>query len=282
MDSLQIRTSSHGFLLKDTGSFDCVSARPGMRESRTKIDRFLRQCLSRASSHRGITCRSRVIYLSLLLCSTGSPSKPSQSSGHKTGACAAAAPAKTTPDAKAKGASAAKEPVPSPSTEPKASGPPNKPSYQARLGLARVLTRKGGDNITESHKLYEEVIDMAPEFHDAYIELADSLVKCDPLKAVDIYSKYPFKEPLTFDDAYIYGEIVRLLMKQEKYDDTRLGPSLISLGKVLGLSVIEKYVEALDKTFKYSKLLMEVYAGVHGKNVDDPDLKQFFKFKCWI
>ena len=145
-----------------------------------------------------------------------------------------------------------------------------------------MLSRKGGDAATESHKLYEEVIDMAPEFHDAYIELADCLVGSDPLKAVDVYSKYPFTEPLTFDDAYIYGEIVRLLMKKEQYDDPRLPPALISLGKVLGLTVIEKHVEALDKTFKHSKLLMEVYAGVHGKAVDDPDLQQFFKFKCWI
>jgi len=142
--------------------------------------------------------------------------------------------------------------------------------------------RKGGDSISEAHTLYEEVISMAPAVHDAYIELADSLIKSDPMKAVDIYSKYPFKEPLTFDDAYIHGEVVRLLMKNEKYDDPRLSPSMISLGKVMGLTVLEKYVDTLDKTFKYSKLLMQVYAGVHGKSVDDPDLKQFFKFKCWL
>lgn len=57
---------------------------------------------------------------------------------------------------------------------------------------------------------------------------------------------------------------------------------MISLGKVMGLTVLEKYVDTLDKTFKYSKLLMQIYAGVHGKNPDDPDLQQFFKFKCWI
>lgn len=123
---------------------------------------------------------------------------------------------------------------------------------------------------------------MAPEVHDAYIELADSLIKNEPMKAVDIYSKYPFKDELNFDDAYIHGEIVRLIMKQEKYDDPRLGPSMIALGKIMGLTVIEKYVEALDKTFKYSKLLCQIYAGVHGKDVEDPDLQQFFKFKCWI
>lgn len=145
-----------------------------------------------------------------------------------------------------------------------------------------MLMRKGSDSISEAHKFYEEVISMAPSVHDAYIELADSLIKSDPMKAVDTYSKYPFKEPLTFDDAYIYGEMVRLLMKNQKYDDPRLGPSMISLGKVMGLTVLEKYVETLDKTFKYSKLLKQVFAGVHSKSVDDPDLQQFFKFKCWV
>jgi len=174
-------------------------------------------------------------------------------------------------------------PTPDKPAEPeKASGALNKATYHPRLGLARVLMRKGGDDISEAHKLYEEVISMAPTIYDAYIELADSLVKLDAVKAVDIYSKYPFEEPLTFDDAYLHGEIVRLLMKNGKFEDPRLGPSMISLGKVMGLTVLEKHVDTLDKTFKYSKLLMEVYAGVHGKSIDDPDLKQFFKFKCWL
>ena len=219
---------------------------------------------------------------------TVSSSKPS---AHKLGACSPTKrPTSTKPSAQGKSdtksPAAAPAPVkpaePSPPTDQKTSGPPNKPTYHSRLGLARVLMRKGGDDVKEAHKLYEEVISMAPSVHDAYIELADSLIKSDPMKAVDTYSKYPFQEPLTFDDAYIHGEMVRLLMKNEKYDDPRLGSSMISLGKVMGLTVLEKYVDTLDKTFKYSKLLMQVYAGVHGKSVDDPDLQQFFRFKCWV
>ena len=45
------------------------------------------------------------------------------------------------------------------------------------------------------------------------------LVKSDPMAAVDIYCKYPVPENPTFDDAFIFGEIVRLLMKAEKFDD---------------------------------------------------------------
>lgn len=126
---------------------------------------------------------------------------PATTTSHKSGACSPtkqptptkqAPPAKT--DAKTPAAPTPDKPAePSPATEQKASGPANKPTHQARLGLARVLMRKGGDCVSEAHKLYEEVISMAPAVHDAYIELADSLVKSDPMKAVDIYSKYPFK-----------------------------------------------------------------------------------------
>lgn len=123
---------------------------------------------------------------------------------------------------------------------------------------------------------------MAPDVHDAYIELGDILVKSDPLGAVEVYSKYPFPDPLTYDDAYLHGEIVRLLVKQEKFEDERLGKSMVALGKVMGLSVIEKYVELLDSKLKYSKLLMKIYAEVNGKSADDPELQAFFKFKCWI
>lgn len=78
---------------------------------------------------------------------------------------------------------------------------------------------------------------------------------------------------MIFDDVYIYGEIVCLLMKNEKYIDFRLGLSMIFFGKVMGFIVLEKYVDILDKIFKYSKLFMEVYVGVYGKSVDDFDLK---------
>ena len=98
---------------------------------------------------------------------------------------------------------------------------------------------------------------MAPVVHDAYIELGDILVKSDPLGAVEVYSKYPFPDPPSYDDAYLHGEIVRVLIKNEKFEDPRLPPSMVALGRVMGLSVLEKYVEILDSKLKYSKLLMK-------------------------
>ena len=61
------------------------------------------------------------------------------------------------------------------------------------------------------------------------------LVKTDPMAAVDIYSRFPISDDPSFDDAFIFGEIVRLLMKSAEYDDSRLSPNLIAMGRVMGL-----------------------------------------------
>lgn len=169
------------------------------------------------------------------------------------------------------------------------------------------------------------------QVHDAYIELANLLVENDPQAAVDVYSRFPLKpvNEQTFDDAFITGEIVHILMKQELYEHPQLAPNLIAYGKVMGLSkficgrkilrlyskhaqvcfslkyflpyfsqlyqfefnsfffpplfkgCIEKYIEVLDGKFM-TKLLKTVYAGIHNKSVEDKDLQEFFKFKCWI
>ncbi|XP_064602981.1 uncharacterized protein LOC135468574 [Liolophura sinensis] len=159
------------------------------------------------------------------------------------------------------------------------SGPLNRKSYQPRLGLARVFHALGESE--EAQKYYQEVISMAPEVHDAYIEAADMLLKSNPLAAVDIYSQFPVSDNPSFDDAYISGDIVRILIKHEKFDDPRLEKHMILYGRVLGIGSLEKYVEILDGKFK-TDLLKSVYAGVNHKDVDHPDLQAFFKFKCWI
>lgn len=82
---------------------------------------------------------------------------------------------------------------------------------------------------------------MFSKVHDAYIELADMLIKTDPLGAVDVYCKFPVSDKPTFDDAYIFGDIVRLLIKAEKFDDPRLGPNMITYGKILGLGLYFKF-----------------------------------------
>ncbi|KAJ1156063.1 hypothetical protein NDU88_008788 [Pleurodeles waltl] len=158
----------------------------------------------------------------------------------------------------------------------------NRVSYVHRLGLARALSRTA-ETLTDACHLYEEVIAMAPEVHDSYIELADILVKTNPLAAVDVYCKFPLKpvQEQTFDDAFITGEIVRLLMKHEKYDDPRLPANMIANGKVLGLGGLEKYMNILEDKLK-TNVLKTVYAGIHNKPVDDKELQNFFRFKGWV
>jgi hypothetical protein len=53
-------------------------------------------------------------------------------------------------------------------------------------------------------------------------------LKGDQLGAVDVYTKFKtdYANP-TFDDAYIFGEIVSVLMKNEKFDDQRLPKYMI-------------------------------------------------------
>ncbi|KAM6916607.1 uncharacterized protein FYW49_009606 [Xenentodon cancila] len=124
---------------------------------------------------------------------------------------------------------------------------------------------------------------MAPEIHDAYTELAQLLEPSDPPAAVDVYCRFPQK-PLaeqSFDDAFISGEIVRMLMSQERYDHPQLGPSLVAYGKVMGLSCIEKYINILEERSR-TMLLKSVYARIHDRQEDDPELQDFFKFRCWI
>ena len=158
----------------------------------------------------------------------------------------------------------------------------NAKTYHPFLGLARVLSRQNNPKtLQEAKSLYSQAIEICPGLHDAYIELADMLIENCPLEAVDVYLKYPFPDTPTFDDAYLYGEIVRILLKEGQYDDVRLVPNMVHLGQIMGIGMLEKYVKVLEDKFK-TKAVMQVYAGVHGKEVDDPGLVQFFRFKCWI
>ncbi|XP_038593967.1 uncharacterized protein LOC119917646 isoform X1 [Micropterus salmoides] len=158
----------------------------------------------------------------------------------------------------------------------------NRRSHISRLGLARALSRSA-DTQEQAKQLYQEVISMAPGVHDAYIELVQLLEPSDPQAAVEVYCRFPLKPVAeqSFDDAFITGEIVRMLMAQEQYNHPQLGPSLVAYGKVMGLSCIDKYIDILDGK-SMTKLLKSIYARIHDRQEDNEDLQDFFKFKCWI
>jgi hypothetical protein len=48
----------------------------------------------------------------------------------------------------------------------------------------------------------------------------------------------------------------------------------------MGIGILDKYVKKLDEKNKV-KACKEIYCGVHMKDINDPDLNQFFKFKGW-
>jgi len=156
----------------------------------------------------------------------------------------------------------------------------NLKSYLTRLELARALS-KTDDRKNEAKDRYEEVIALCPQNHDAYIELAEILMLTEPLAAVDLFSKFPTSENGSFDDAYINGEIVGILMKHKKFEDPRLPEYMIKWGQIMGFGILENHVKTLEENFK-NELLRSVYCGIHRRKEDDPEVIQFFKFKCWI
>lgn len=97
--------------------------------------------------------------------------------------------------------------------------------------------------------------------HDAYIELANLLLKNDPLSAVEVYSRLPLKPVCeqTYDDAFITGEIVHILMKHEMYEHPRLAQNLIAHGKVMGLGEFWKNSVVVCCLDKASMLLLLTY-----------------------
>ena len=48
------------------------------------------------------------------------------------------------------------------------------------------------------------------------------------------YCRFPTSENGSFDDAYINGEIVGILMKHKKFEDPRLPEYMIKWGQIMG------------------------------------------------
>jgi len=68
------------------------------------------------------------------------------------------------------------------------------------------------------------------------------LRKVDPLAAVEVYCKFPVSEEPTFDDAYIFGEIVLILFKMEKFDHPKLAGNMIQLGRIMGIGEFQLHL----------------------------------------
>ncbi|KAI9090049.1 hypothetical protein DFS34DRAFT_377584 [Phlyctochytrium arcticum] len=135
--------------------------------------------------------------------------------------------------------------------------------------------------------VYSQAIAANPTHHDAYIELAPILEKHVSLAAsADLLTSYPFvgtnpsESPLEAD-LYIHSEINRALIKLKRFRDPALTRGLIAEGRRGGLGGLEKFVQELDKAGE-NKVLMDVYAGVNRKALEDPDMQAFFKARYWL
>ncbi|KAI8903558.1 hypothetical protein EDD86DRAFT_214742 [Gorgonomyces haynaldii] len=154
--------------------------------------------------------------------------------------------------------------------------------FKSRMGLARALNRLGSKNNQDRIiSLYRQAIQMKPNEHDAYIELAEILEKVSLDDTVNLYTSFPFSAEPSQDDLFLYVEINRLLMKSKQFTHEKLLPSLIAEGRGNGIKSLSKYVEILDAASQ-SKLLMALYAGVNRKPETDPELVQFFKARYWL
>ncbi|EKX50415.1 hypothetical protein GUITHDRAFT_103649 [Guillardia theta CCMP2712] len=173
----------------------------------------------------------------------------------------------------------------------------NPRSCSSRIGLAKVLTEKGGDPtafppdlIASVTSLYEESIEINPRDFEAYFKIGELLDLKDPKRAAAIYSQYPvnFDSP-NHDDAFVAGEVVRLSMRGKDYTKwskgspelVNVGKSLVVMARVQSLEVIRDYVEKLEVA-NHTQILCEVFAEVNRKSVDDPDMRAHFARKGWI
>jgi len=181
--------------------------------------------------------------------------------------------------------------------------------YQTQLYLARVYSRQG--ECDKARSCYEAVIEKEPKRQEAYVELATMLKQNGNVsEAINVYASFPVteigdskketenkrvnsatnppikllqrkkKEHSLFNDAFIYGELVVLLMGEKSYDDPRLAKYLTLWAKIMGPGIIEKEILCLNKANK-TKVCKQIFAGIHNKPLDDPDLVQFFSFKGW-
>lgn len=210
------------------------------------------------------------------------------------------APAKPAAKSTAKACSSkekvASKPASSSSSPPKATKLNGK-NLISRLWLAKAFKLQmeitGNDSLKEtviSH--YKNCLKLPPNNIEANIDLARLIASSEPLLAVDYYSTCldlqsdssaieKTSESLSdSDQSFINSEIVNILLKLKKLDDPRLEKNMISWAKTYGLGMLDKATKLLEDNGK-TKILRRVYCAVHGKNEDDPELVQFFNFKCW-
>eukprot|EP00741_Cyanophora_paradoxa_P006133 tig00000944_g5947.t2 len=157
----------------------------------------------------------------------------------------------------------------------------NPRSVEPRHGLAKALREKGGEEAA-LEGVYREIIGMDAANHEAVFGLGGLLEAAGRVnEAVKVYAAFPsdFEKP-SFDDASLHGEIVKMLFKGKLAGDPQMVTSLTLVGRVLGLTSLEKDIERLEALGLY-ETLKAVYCGVNRRPLDDPDMQRFFASRYW-
>ena len=160
------------------------------------------------------------------------------------------------------------------------SGPLNERSVSARLGLVHV-SRALGEPLLPLRPMLEEALaaDTAAR-HDAglYEELGRILRDEEPMAAVDLYCSFPFSSDHDFGENALRLAAIKLLLAQRRFDDERLPPLLVSIGKGFGVRQVADEMDVLDRAGK-TDLCKAIYMGITG--LSEERSRGFFQSKGW-
>ena len=159
-------------------------------------------------------------------------------------------------------------------------GPLNARSVGARLGLVNV-SRALGEKLLPLRSVLEEALredDAARHDQGLYEELGRILREEEPMAAVDLYCSFPFRGDHDFGENALRLAAIKTLLAQKKFDDERLKPLIISIGKGFGVRQIETEVDVLSRAGK-TEVCKEIYMSVTG--LSEENSRGFFQSKGW-
>ena len=159
-------------------------------------------------------------------------------------------------------------------------GPVNGRSVGARLGLVNV-SRALNEPLGQLRAVLEEALkgdEAARHDQSLYEELGRILREEDPMAAVDLYCSFPFSPDHDFGENALRLAAIKTLLSQKQFDDERLKPLLISIGKGFGIMQINDEVEVLNRAGK-SEACKEIYLAITG--LSEENSRAFFQSKGW-
>ena len=98
------------------------------------------------------------------------------------------------------------------------------------------------------------------------------------MAAVDLYCSFPFSSDFDFGENALRLAAIKTLLAHKQFDDERLKPLLISIGKGFGVLQVNDEVEALNRAGK-TELCKEIYLGITG--LSEENSRAFFQSKGW-